>query len=400
MIDYTIHTIQLQDGTLCNFTKRVNTQQVTLLSTLKKVIDGRKKRGIRHQLPPVLLLLFCGITLGATTLTDCYLFALHNRKWLESMTPLRFGIPDPTTLSRILQKTDIDSLVHAFVYWQEQVFGASVGTVASFDGKTMNGCHGKTVIKHILSLFTHDTHQIIGQIGVRQKENEIPAFHRLLSQVGDISGMLLVGDALHTQTNTIKDIRSHQADYLLFVKGNQEQLQTHLSLFFADLPWGKTVQHTVYEDTQKGIRSVRTTITLSHDQQLRDYLHGDGWEDIKTIGKVHKSGVRITTDRKETPIEETYFLISSRFLTASKAALHTRNHWQIENNLHWEKDYVFLEDRQTLRLGNAPQVMSFLRSMCLSVFSGMQFSSPATAISNFKMNTNLHHRFLKLAAVV
>ena len=151
MIDYTIHTIQLQDGTLCNFTKRVNTQQVTLLSTLKKVIDGRKKRGIRHQLPPVLLLLFCGITLGATTLTDCYLFALHNRKWLESMTPLRFGIPDPTTLSRILQKTDIDSLVHAFVYWQEQVFGASVGTVASFDGKTMNGCHGKTVIKHPLS---------------------------------------------------------------------------------------------------------------------------------------------------------------------------------------------------------------------------------------------------------
>jgi hypothetical protein len=41
----------------------------------------------------------------------------------------------------------------------------------------MRGVHGAEVIRHMLSLFTHTTHQILGQIGVTKKENEIPAFY-------------------------------------------------------------------------------------------------------------------------------------------------------------------------------------------------------------------------------
>lgn len=397
MDKYTQHTIYLQDGSLCNFTKRVEKQHVSLVQAFSKVTDGRAKRGIRHQLPCILLILFCGITAGYTTLSDCHLWAVHNRKWLQKVIPLPFGIPDPTTLSRSIQKVPIDSLVNAFITWHQLLFG-SFGHVASFDGKTLNGVHGKEVIKHILSLFLHETHAVIGQIGVNQKENEIPALHRLLTQT-NVSGFLLVGDALHTQKETVNYILFHTADYLLFVKGNQEQLQKHLALFFTDIPWHKTVQQANYEDNQRE-RQVTTTITISHDEQIRTYLKQDGWKEIQTVGKIHKRGIRRTADGKETPIEETYYLISSRKLTAEQAGRYTRNHWQIENNLHWEKDWLFLEDRQTLRSGNAPQAMTFLRSVCLSVFTSVHFASPAAAVSNFRMNPTLHHRFLEMAGVV
>ena len=210
------------------------------------------------------------------------------------------------------------------------IYGFTAEGVGSFDGKTLNGAHGKEVIKHMLSLFTHETHQIIGQIGVLQKANEIPAFHRLLEQV-QVSGMLLVGDALHTQKETVRDILVHHAEYLLFAKDNQEQLVWDLATFFSDVPFGSVVDRVfVHENTRK--RDVTTSVTISHDTQMCDYLLKAGWEKMQTIGKIQRVGVRVTSDGKETAINETVYCLSSRYLTAAKAGELTRNHWQIEKN--------------------------------------------------------------------
>jgi predicted transposase YbfD/YdcC len=398
MVDYTQHTIYLQDGSLFNFKRRFKRSQESLFSILKDVVDGRSKFGKRHPLPVILIILFSGIIAGNTTIKDCRLWGLHNKKWLEKHMELPHGLLDARTISRAIAKIDMNSLVHAFLKLRAVIYGYAPDGVGSFDGKTLNGAHGKDVVKHMLSLFTHQSHQIIGQIGVTQKENEIPAFHRLLKQIPSVAGMLLVGDALHTQTDTCDAILSHYADYLLFAKDNQEQLVVDLETFFMHLPFKSIVETTeVYENKRK--RDITTTVTISHDTQMCAYLGGN-WKEVKTIGKIHRSGIRITSDGKETAIHETVYCISSRELTAGEVAEHTKNHWQIENNLHWEKDWLFLEDRQTLRSGNSPQVMSYLRSMCLSLFALWEFYSPTEVVSNFEKNQTLHHTFLTLAGVV
>ena len=397
MIDYTQHTITLQDGSLFNFKRRFKKTRQSLATLLGQVIDGRSIFGKRHPLPLILIILFCGICAGNTTIADCWLWALHNRKWLKKYVGLPHNLPDERTLARAIAKTDPNSLINAFLTFRRIIYGYIPQRVASFDGKTLNGVHGKDVIKHMLSLFTHENHQIIGQIGVTQKENEIPAFHRLLEQVS-VAGMLLIGDALHTQKDTVTDIIIHHANYLLFAKDNQEQLVCDLSMFFRDIPFGSTTDTAIISDTKRR-RSITTTVTVSHDANMCEYL-GIKWEKVKTIGKIHRVGIRVASDGKETVINETVYCISSQELTATEVAEHTRSHWQIENNLHWEKDWLFLEDRQTLKSGNAPQVMSFLRSFCLSLFALWQFSSPANAVSNFEKNITLHHTFLRIAGVV
>lgn len=205
MVNVPQHTIKLQDGSLFSFKRRFKHHSVSLLEVFRKVRDGRRKFGKRHELAFILLILFGGITAGYTTIKDCRLWVLHNTKWLHKYIAMPHGIPDERTLSRAIQKLDIDSLVDAFSSWQHILFGHTYSRVASFDGKTMRGVHGANVIRHILSLFTHQTHQILGQIGVQQKENEITAFSRLLEQTMPY-GLLLVGDALHTQKETVKDI--------------------------------------------------------------------------------------------------------------------------------------------------------------------------------------------------
>ncbi|HEY9659327.1 MAG TPA: ISAs1 family transposase, partial [Allocoleopsis sp.] len=320
----------------------------------------------------------------------------HNRRFLSNIVPLVHGIPDPTTISRAIQKVEMNSLVRAYVVWQETITRKPI--VASFDGKTMNGMHGERVIRHVLSLFVHETHQVIGQIGVTQKENEIPAARRLFAQVGEktLSGMLLIGDALHTQTETAQAVVAHGADYLFVVKENQAQLHQDLAYLFMD---GASFRTSVAQEEEYGHnRYIQSTVTLIDDDYVREYFAE--WEKLSYVGRVTRRGSRTEKD-VVIPVNETvYFISSKKNLTATDAAKHLRRHWSIENNLHWQKDYTFLEDRQTLRAGNAPLVMTFLRSMCISLFAACSFASVTTAIANFQKNPSLHHTFLTAANVL
>ena len=403
-----LHTIYLQDGSLCNFRKRIWKNAKSLLSCFSSIMDPRKKRGIRHDLSLILFILFAGITSGSTTLKDCHLWAFHNRKFLGKYFTLLYGIPDPTTISYVLQKLKPDDLVNAYTRFLH-LLGVELGDVVSLDGKTMRAATGEETVRHILSLFSHLTHTVLGQIGVTQKENEIPAFRRLLEKLnGHVEGFLFLADALHAQKDTAKAIIKAQADYLLVIKGNQKDFYVDIMTVFAnqpDLP-GTNYQSSLTKDsysedqlTRK--RDITTTITTTNNQQLCDYLvKQHDFAGIKTIGVLKRSGTRTSKDGTVTSVDETVCFASSKILTAKQIGILLRNHWCIENNLHWVKDFVFLEDRQTLRVGNAPQVMSFLRSMCISIFNLVKFRSISDAIHNFEKSKTIHYQFFKMAAIV
>jgi predicted transposase YbfD/YdcC len=87
-------------------------------------------------------------------------------------------------------------------------------------------------------------------------------------------------------------------------------------------------------------------------------------------------------------------------LSAEEVAGHLRRHWCIENNLHWVKDEVFGEDKHTLRRGNAPQIMSFLRSMAISLCNALKLKSISDTIHNLEKSPPLLGQFLKMAAVI
>jgi predicted transposase YbfD/YdcC len=64
---------------------------------------------------------------------------------------------------------------------------------------------------------------------------------------------------------------------------------------------------------------------------------------------------------------KTRFYISSKKESASYFGICTRNHWSIENQLHWYLDIVFAEDRQRTRKDHAPENMATLRKMALQI---------------------------------
>jgi hypothetical protein len=53
-------------------------------------------------------------------------------------------------------------------------------------------------------------------------------------------------------------------------------------------------------------------------------------------------------------------------LRARQLAEIVRDHWSIENKVHWIRDVTFTEDHSQIRTGNGPAVMATLRNFALS----------------------------------
>lgn len=402
------HTIRLQDGQLCNLNKRIAGQEVSLLLYLRGIPDPRQAQGRRHELSLIVFVVFVALLRGSKDLKDAHLWALHNREFLARYFRIRHGLPDPTTISRVIAVLDPDALVVAFLNFLTAL-GIAPGQVYSFDGKTIRAIPENGSIRHILSLFSHELHTAIGQVGVDGKGKEIPAFEELLAQgVANrvIAGSLLLGDALHTQKATCKQIIQAGAAYLCTVKNNQRLLKRAIT---AELPRLQFIDPTTtdtytYTDTSRG-RNVTTIVTLvtamKDGEDLLPTLTGSNhWDGVVAMGILHRTGIRTSKDGTIHRVDETVGFIASRKLTAKEVAAHLHHHWCIENNLHWVKDEVFREDKHTLRRGKAPQVMSYLRSMAISLCNALKLKSISDTIHNLEKSAALHWRFLLMAAVV
>jgi predicted transposase YbfD/YdcC len=122
--------------------------------------------------------------------------------------------------------------------------------------------------------------------------------------------------------------------------------------------------HGYHETVNKGHGriDIRHCWTVS-DPLAFDYIrHYDGWVDLQTIVRVQRE--RHLRDKIEC---ETHYYISSLPADARQILYATRQHWSVENNLHWVLDVVFREDDSRIRKDNSPQNMAVLRNIALNI---------------------------------
>jgi hypothetical protein len=134
--------------------------------------------------------------------------------------------PKKTTFTRFLHGVDGDTLERVLLRWQDQLLGPTQDRVVIVDGKQVR--HGGVEIVNAVD----GAGRFLGSVVTASKSNEIPAARQLLRpQV--LAGKIVVGDALHTQTETAQQILFEQGgEYLLTVKGNQPTLQSTLRSLF------------------------------------------------------------------------------------------------------------------------------------------------------------------------
>ncbi len=336
--------------------------------------DPRTGRAKLHNMVEMLVIALCAILAGAEHCVDIALWGETKQDWLKQFLKLENGIPSHDTFSRLFRLLKPKAFEAVFRSWIGGIVGAVKGGVA-LDGKTLRGSHdGDERAIHLVSAFSTELGLVLGQEKVADKSNEITAIPPLL-QTLYLKGCLVSIDAMGCQKSIAQDIRDAGADYLLAVKGNQGDLEESLVNFF-DAERCDRVSKT--ENFLQTIEKARGGIETRR-YWLADNVFGlvDSklWADCRKVGMVES--IR-DTGEGEPSIERRYFITSAASVV-SEFAHAVRDHWHIENRLHWSLDVMFREDECRIRKDYAPQNFSLLRKFGLNLLR-MDASDPKMSL--------------------
>jgi predicted transposase YbfD/YdcC len=202
---------------------------------------------------------------------------------------------------------------------------------------------------------------VLGQTKVSDKSNEITAIPALLEML-DISGCIITIDAMGTQKSIAQKIIAADSDYVLSLKDNHPTLHQQVKNWFeaAQATGFEGIHISISQRLEKGHHRLekRTyTIPLS---QISGYQL-DLWVGLKTIVMVVRS-----IQHWNRTTQEVQFSITSLVSDANKIASAIRQHWGIENSVHWTLDVTFHGDQCRIRSLHSPQNFALLRRIALN----------------------------------
>jgi len=340
-----------------------------LLARLSQIPDHRKRRGVRHPLASILAVAAAATLAGARSVgaiseyaNDCPQRVLQALGAKYHPLSRRYISPSEDTFFRVLAAVDTDALDRIVGAWLfEQVRAGAVSAeqiVLALDGKTLRGAlreDGRAV--HLFSAMVHGAGIVVGQVEVEHKSNEITALRPLLAPL-DISGFLVTADALHAQREHARFIVEEKgADYLLQVKENQPSLLAAIKA----IPEGDFSPE--YESHCRGHgRSEHRYVRVAEAPAGLDFPHA------AQVVVVYRE--RASLDDLLVSAETSYYVTSLGSARAGAAVLgrNVREHWGIENKVHWTRDWVYDEDRHQMRAGTSTaRALATLRNLAMSL---------------------------------
>lgn len=320
--------------------------------------DHRVSRGKKHLLSDIIILSILGVICGAESWDSIESFGKTKIDFLRTFLKLPNGIPSHDTINRVFSSLNPKLFEKMFVEWVQDIKDESIKReVISIDGKCIRGSkdgfHGHSPI-HMVSAWACENELVLGQLKVDEKSNEITAIPKLLELL-DIGGSIISIDAMGTQREIAEKIIDQKADYILAVKGNQQELLEQIQGRFArQAPCGSAVHY----DKGHGRIETRTCEVIGKLDFIDDHAF---WKGVK-------SAIRITSTRNDGNKEtrEVRYYISSLADSAEDFNRFIRGHWGVENKLHWSLDMIFHEDAQRKRTKNAANNFSYIRKIALN----------------------------------
>jgi predicted transposase YbfD/YdcC len=202
----------------------------------------------------------------------------------------------------------------------------------------------------------------------------------------DIKGTLVSVDAQSGVKKVTDQIRTYGGDYLIPIKKDQRNSFKELEVFFSTTPMISNAEKTTQSFTkEKGHGRIehRYVSTASASHMSEEFRQR--WQDVQSVVRIFRTRDekdnrhviqetgedgkqyyrKNTADRKLS--QEVVYFISSRKLTAAQALTEVREHWSIENKLHWSLDVVFSEDQWRVKHKTAARNLSVVRKFAFNL---------------------------------
>ena len=296
-------------------------------------------------------------------------YGISKQQWLEEFLELPNGIPSDDTFRRVFEKLNPQVLEEKLTQWLQQLVGSVVSEVVSIDGKSLRGSYDRNQgVKalHLVSAWANEQRLVLGQVKVEDHSNEITAIPALLELV-DITGAIITIDAMGTQQSIVQQLQKKKADYVLSLKANHPTLHSQVKNWFelaratnfegVDLSYDQRLETGHHRREKRQVWAIPVTAFGGLHQQQQ-------WAGLQSIIVVER--VRHLWNKTT---QEIQFYLSSLPPDAALNGRVIRQHWGIENQLHWTLDVTWREDQCRVRSFHSPRNFALLRRIALNALN-------------------------------
>lgn len=347
-----------------------------LLAFAKNIEDFRLDRKKLHPVENIVFIALLALICNAQDWEEIEDFGNSRKDFFAQYLDLENGIPSHDTFNRFFSLYNPEKFQNIFIEWLSGLLNIKDKHIA-IDGKTCRGSRLRSgEMLHLLHAYLSDDCTLLGQQKTADKSNEITAIPILLAAL-DLKGALVSIDAMGCQTEIAEKVIDGGGDYLLAVKQNQKTLYEDIESAF--LVYQKEEETSCSTQEINGSRVEKRSCRMMTD--MSHLTQPENWKDLKTIVKIqtqtyHKSSEKTT--------EDTRYYISSQLNTPAQFLRYSRNHWAIENKLHWSLDVIFKEDQSRKRNNNVAENFSLALKLVLKVLQEKQMKNKKVSIKRMR----------------
>jgi predicted transposase YbfD/YdcC len=394
------------------------------------VPDPRDPRGVRHSLPSVLALVLMAVLCGHSALAAITGWIARADQDLLAAAGAR-ALPDGTrvppcgrTVTRVLGQADpdiTDDCVSRYLADGERALQAAgrdgrqqeqqqqeeeeeeepalMPQVVS-DGKYLRGARREDGTTRILLSAATPGGVALAQREIPAKTNEVPEIGPMLRELNGyypLAGHVLTADALHT-TADFASLATGElaAGAVLTVKDNQPTLRALLE----NALWAHAACH-VTRDKGHGRRETRSHLVMDAPAEVRALF-----PPVKQVARVIRARTvtfwlndgHTRTRVTRTSTETVYLIITmtARQATPEHIAIYIRNHWSVENKVHYVRDVTFREDSSQVRTGSRPRIMATFRNLGMGLIRQAGLNEIAATVRAAQDDNDLLLALLRL----
>lgn len=378
-------------------------EDIALVEHFSEIEDTRSIHGRRHELRTVIVMAICAVLCGANSFESIADFADAKLEWFEKYFNLPHGAPSADTFIRVFALIKPEAFESCFLSWIKATKDTWQGETIAIDGKTLRGSYdtkNNFGALHLVQAFAVQSGLVLLQQEVDKKTNEITAIPKLLDSLM-LKGTVVTIDAMGCQKKIAKQIIEAEADYVLALKGNQGAFHKDVAAFLQKLINSEIKRkHDYYEGLDPcnhGRSEIRECYAVGLD--LKDvknklFSHIMDWKNLKSVAAVVSR--RTNKQTGETSIE-TRFYVTSLNPNAKEILTRTREHWRIENSLHYVLDVTFQEDASRIRKSNAVKNFALMRKVGLNVINSYPYKQKKkiNSIAGVRRTAGWNHNFLE-----
>lgn len=368
----------------------------------KELTDTRIHKKCTYKIWDIVVVTFIAVLANCNEWTEIEEFAKSKREWFKNFLKLTGGIPSAKTFERVFSLLDYKELENITTYFVQEVvriFNYDKDII-NLDGKTDNGSARKETdykeeVKalNVLNAYSNKYGICLASEMIDKKSNEIPTIPIILQRF-NVKDTIITWDALNTQKKNIEAVIKNKGDYCVPIKGNQGTFYEELKLYFdentLDIISAKNDGITYKREYEK---SHGTIITYEYFQteDISWFEDLKKWKGLKSFACVKKT---IGENRKK-KVEYRYYITSllNDIELISKAI---KQHWSVENKLHWHLDFTFKQDDNRTENKKALLNLQIIKKMALSFLkSASEIYSCSLKLIRFKISINFEKEILR-----